>query len=424
MPYPAITGATWPTACLGAVVDIRLSSVDKKTKPNEHAVRLCNYTDVYRNTFIRGNMDFMPATATDREIEKCSLAPGDVVITKDSEQHDDIGVPALVRESAPDIVCGYHLAILRPSPECLDGAYLFYALSTGTVQQQFHSYANGVTRFGLRKSDIARVEIPLPPLDEQRAIGDILQMLDDKIELNRRRNETLEAMAQAIFRDWFVDFGPVRAKMDGRAPYLPPEIWKNFPDRLVKSESETIPAGWNMEPLGTIVDFAYGKTLKAADRKGGSIPVYGSNGRVGWHDTRLVAGPGIVVGRKGNPGVVTWVSSDFFPIDTTFYVIPRKSHLNLYFLFFALSAQRLRSISADSAVPGLNRRIAYMSPQVLPDKTLIGQFGELVEVLFQSNRTHTEESRLLSDLRDVLRPALVSGNEPAIDAKASLAGVQ
>ena len=121
--------------------------------------------DVYNNSFISSRLDFMEATANEREIANCSLFAGDVVITKDSEKHDDIGVPALVCEDIPKLVCGYHLAILRPRLPVVEGTYLYYALlNDPRVQQQFHSYANGVTRFGLRKADIGLVgSLPAPP---------------------------------------------------------------------------------------------------------------------------------------------------------------------------------------------------------------------------------------------------------------------
>ena len=396
-------------ATLDDVIDLVLSSVDKKTKDNERAVQLCNYTDVYYNSFIHASLDFMTATATDREIAKCSLFSGDVVITKDSEKYDDIGVPALVREDIPGLVCGYHLAILRPMSSKIEGNYLFYALCTNEVQHQFHSYANGVTRFGLRKADIGLVEIPLPPLPEQRAIAHILGTLDDKIELNRRINETLEEMARALFKSWFVDFEPVRAKMEGRETGLPPDVADLFPNRLVESELGEIPEGWEVKALGELIELAYGKALKAGDRKGGSIPVYGSNGQVGWHDEKLVAGPGIVVGRKGNPGIVTWAHSDFFPIDTTFYVVPKNTTEELPFLFFALTAQNLPSVAADSAVPGLNRNLAYMNRQLVPNKLVIEEFNHYASAIFTRRHSLEEESRTLAALRDALLPKLVSG---------------
>ena len=181
---------------LGNVIDLQLSSVDKKSKANEHVVKLCNYTDVYNNSFIHADLDFMSATATKQEIANCSLKAGDVVITKDSEKHDDIGVPALVREDVPNLVCGYHLAILRPRLSDIDGSYLFYALSTDETRSQFHSYANGITRFGLRKSDIGLVEISLPPLPEQRAIAHIVRWIlrrASDCECQRRSERELRA---------------------------------------------------------------------------------------------------------------------------------------------------------------------------------------------------------------------------------------
>ena len=411
-----MTGACqWPKVPLNEITDLTLSSVDKKSKANEKGVQLCNYMDVYSNSFISENLKFMEATATEREIANCSLFAGDVVITKDSEQHDDIGVPALVREDIPGLVCGYHLAILRPRSPAVDGAYLFYGLNDSGAQQQFHSYANGVTRFGLRKADIGLVEISLPPLPEQRRIADILGALDDKIELNRRMNETLEQMARALYKSWFVDFDPVRAKMDGRwrrgEPLigLPAGLYDLFPDRLVSSELGEIPEGWEVKALGDCLELSYGKSLKADARRLGNVPVLGSNGQVGWHDQRLVAGPGIVVGRKGNPGIVAWSQTDFFPIDTTFYVVPRTGHLNLHFLRYALADQDLPSIAADSAVPGLNRNLAYMNRQLVPEKMIVEEFGNHAIVLLERISRFEDESRALSATRDALLPRLVSG---------------
>ena len=262
---------------------------------------------------------------------------------------------------------------------------------------------------GLNRSDAHARTLLLPEKSEQRAIAHILGTLDDKIELNRRMNETLEEMARALFKSWFVDFDPVRAKMEGRDTGLPPDVADLFPDRLVGSELGEIPAGWEVKELGECIELAYGKALKADDRKGGSIPVYGSNGQVGWHDKKLVAGPGIVVGRKGNPGIVTWAHSDFFPIDTTFYVVPRNTDENLPFWFFALTAQDLPSVAADSAVPGLNRNLAYMNRQLVPDKQVIDEFNHYASEIFTRRHSLEEESRTLAALRDTLLPKLISG---------------
>ena len=152
------------------ISEMRVSNVDKHVKDDEQPVRLCNYVDVYKNDRVRSGMAFMGATATTDEIERFRLRSGDVLITKDSEAWNDIGVPALVEDTEDDIVSGYHLALLRPFPERVDGGYLFRALQSPAVAYQFHVEANGVTRYGLSHSAIKSVWLPLPPLPEQATI--------------------------------------------------------------------------------------------------------------------------------------------------------------------------------------------------------------------------------------------------------------
>ena len=278
----------------------------------------------------------------------------------------------------------------------------------------FSAYSDKAAVPGLNRNHLHQAVVRYPTdIAEQRAIAAILGALDDKIEMNRRMNRTLEAMARAVFQDWFVDFGPVRAKQEGRQPYLPPELWALFPERLAPTELGEAPEGWAVKPLGELIELAYGKALKAGDRKGGPIPVYGSNGQVGWHDKKLADGPGIVVGRKGNPGVVTWAHSDFFPIDTAFYVVPKGDDHKLPFLFYALTAQDLPSVSADSAVPGLNRNLAYMNRQLVPDKMVLDAFSDYAATIFERRHRLEEESRALAAQWDALLPRLVSGEVKA-----------
>ncbi len=189
-PYPAYkpsgapwlgnVPAHWEVRRLRTVAEMRVSNVDKHTKEGELPVRLCNYVDVYKNDRITESMPFMSATATDDEIARFRLKQGDVLITKDSETWDDIGIPALVAESSDNLVSGYHLALLRPYSGIL-GRYLARALQTKAVAYQFHVRANGVTRFGLTHRGIQSVQIPLPPLPEQRGIVRYLDHVDGRI---------------------------------------------------------------------------------------------------------------------------------------------------------------------------------------------------------------------------------------------------
>ena len=286
--------------------------------------------------------------------------------------------------------------------------FRYYALKSLGLEQMNSDSAVP----GLNRDDAHARRLQVPPVAEQRAIAHILGTLDDRIELNRRMCETLEEMARVLFKAWFVDFEPVRAKMDGRDTGLPQNVAELFPDRLVNSELGKIPEGWEVAALGELVELAYGKALKAADRKVGTVPVYGSNGQIGWHDQKLVPGPGIVVGRKGNPGVVIWAHDDFFPIDTTYYVVPRDANIGLSFLFFALTAQDLPSVSADSAVPGLNRNLAYMNKQVVPHSRVVEVFNNWTGSVFKRQHELEKGSRILATQQDALLPRLLSELHP------------
>ena len=192
----------WDMRRVGTVADLRVSNVDKHVKEGEQPVRLCNYVDVYHNERISPDVPFMVGTARRREIRRFRLAVGDVLVTKDSEDWTDIGVPALVEYAADDLVCGYHLAMLRPNRAFLDGGYLFQALRDSRLAWQFQVAATGVTRYGLSHNAIRSMRIPLPPLPEQTAIAHFLDHADRRIQRSIRAKERLiellEEQKQAI----------------------------------------------------------------------------------------------------------------------------------------------------------------------------------------------------------------------------------
>ena len=181
IPYLGKIPEHWEMRRLRNAAEMRVSNVDKHVKEGETPVRLCNYVDVYKNDCISEHINFMRATATPEEIERFRLQEDDVLITKDSETWDDIGVPALVTDSAPDLISGYHLALLRPYTEKLVGGYLLRALQSKGLAYQFNVEAKGVTRYGLSHSGIKSVWIPLPPLPEQTTIVRYLDYFDRRI---------------------------------------------------------------------------------------------------------------------------------------------------------------------------------------------------------------------------------------------------
>lgn len=170
------------TLKLNEICEIITSPVDKKSYTEETPVLLCNYTDVYYNEFITKDINFMKATASDNEIKRYSLYKGDVVITKDSETPDDIGISTYIAEDIENLVCGYHLAILRPNTKYVNGLYLAYYLKLQQVLHIFGRFANGITRYSLINATYKAVPVLLPPLEEQKKIADILSLWDKAIE--------------------------------------------------------------------------------------------------------------------------------------------------------------------------------------------------------------------------------------------------
>ena len=195
----------WKLEKLKFFADIQNSNVDKTIAEDEEPVRLCNYTDVYYNERITPALHFMLGSATEAEIERFQLKRGQVIITKDSEGWDDIGIPALVTEDMPEVLCGYHLSVFEPTLE-LDGGFLAWLCRAEPLNDQFKLAANGVTRFGLGQYPMKNAFIVLPPLDTQRRIvrfldektAQIDELIAKKRELQRRLAEKRQALITRV----------------------------------------------------------------------------------------------------------------------------------------------------------------------------------------------------------------------------------
>ena len=249
----------WPTRQLRELADIRISNIDKKFYASEKPVKLCNYMDVYANEYVTGNIQFMEASATPAEIERFSLNRGDVIITKDSETPDDIGIPTVITEEIKGLVCGYHLALIRPNQEYLDPVYLAKQLCTSDIVRYFAIKASGSTRFGLPIGAIETVEIPTPPKPEQAKIAEILSTVDRAIE----QTEALIAKQQRIKTGLMQDLLTRGIDEHGN---LRSEQTHEFKD----SPLGRIPVEWEVKRLDEI-------TTKIADRDH-TTPIYVEEG--------------------------------------------------------------------------------------------------------------------------------------------------
>lgn len=215
IPWLGDVPARWEVKRLRNVAELRVSNIDKKSFDNEQPVRLCNYVDVYKNDLIESDLEFMKATASQAEIDRFRIRIGDVIITKDSEDWKDIGIPALVATEADDLVCAYHLALLRPINSQVDSAFLYWYLLGPDVRWQFAVAANGVTRYGLSHGCIKEIVIAFPGLPEQRTIVAHLDAATASIRLAEQDMQREIALIQEFRTRLIADV--VTGKFDVRA---------------------------------------------------------------------------------------------------------------------------------------------------------------------------------------------------------------
>lgn len=205
----------WEMKPLEALADIRFSSVDKKSHAGERRVRLCNYIDAYNNEYLTGSESFfMMATATEAEVSQFSLRGGDIVVTKDSETPDDIGIPCVITGQPTDLVCGYHLALIRHNGGQMNSIFLAKQLRHSRMARYFGRVCNGLTRYGLPTSAFSSASILVPPLPEQNAIAAILRGLDDRLREETRAQGKLTLIKRGLMQDLLT--GRVRVLMRKR----------------------------------------------------------------------------------------------------------------------------------------------------------------------------------------------------------------
>ena len=291
----------------------------------------------------------------------------------------------------------------------------------------------------LNTSILSNLEIKLPDIETQTRIAAILTSLDDKIELNRQMNITLESMAQALFKSWFVDFDPVldntlaagnpipdelqskaaaRLALGNARKPLPAEIQALFPNTFVLTEEMGwIPKGWEDLNLSSLLEVKYGKDHKLLNE--GSIPVYGSGGLMRYADTALYHGESILIPRKGTLSNLMYVNEAFWTVDTLFYSVPKIENTAKY-LFYFLKTFDFNAMNVGSAVPSMTTKVLNELKVLKPSAKILTTFEHYLDAFFQKNKSIQDENKNLTKLRDTLLPKLLSGElripaaEPAV----------
>ena len=399
----------------------------------EGEITLIRSQNVYNEGFKRDGLVFITEEAAEK-LKNVIVEENDILlnITGDSVARvcmvDNQVLPARVNQ---------HVSIIRPKESSFNPSYLRYQLVSPQVQQLLLNYASaGATRHALTKSMIENLGIPKPDLDTQNNIAHILGSLDDKIELNRQMNETLEAMAQTLFKSWVVDFDPVIDNALAAGNAIPDEFIERaeqrkaikekdssdiqalFPDEFeFTEEMGWIPKGWEAGSLDNMFELQRGFDLPKTKRTDGLYPLMAASGQDGTHDEYKVKGPGVITGRSGKLGVVSFVNANYWPLNTTLWV-KNYNQSNPYHAYFFLQTLDLEKYNSGSAVPSLNRNNVHNLAQILPSKIVLDKFQEVVKSSFAKIAENNTGIETVAKLRDTLLPKLMSGELRIPDAEA------
>lgn len=269
-------------------------------------------------------------------------------------------------------------------------------------KKQIQSHSIGSVQENINLGTFDSVEFKVPPLQEQRGIASILSALDDKIELNLQMNKTLEEMAMAFYKHWFVDFGPFQV------------------GEFVDSELGKIPKGWEVKTIGDLLEIKYGKDHKKLET--GDIPCYGSGGVMRYVNQFLYDQDSILIPRKGTLSNLFYLRTPFWSVDTMFYSKINKPQYGKY-VFYFLKTTDLASMDVGSAVPSLTTELLKKIKILVPALHEVISYDETVTEYFNIMEANISENQTLTTLRDTLLPKLISGEIRVKDAEKTISEV-
>lgn len=440
----------WRSCLVGDLCDAGLAEL--QTGPFGSQLHAYDYVDdgvdVVPTEAIRDRMinhEVLPKITSGKaeELKRHRLRKGDILFARRGVQAT--GHIAFVRDHEDGFICGtgaIRLRVVEGDREVL-AEYLSHVFANPASVSWFKFHAIGATMPNLNEGIIRRFPLHVPPLSYQEQVTELLSALDDKFELNRRMNETLEAMARAIFKDWFVDFGPTRAKAKGRAPYLAPDLWNLFPDTL---DDEDKPVGWDTRPLKNFFSIVGGGTPKTSVEEywGGEIPWFSvvdtpPKGSVFVIETdksiterglqessaRLVPEGTTIISARGTVGNLA-IAGQEMTFNQSCYALHRNETTGNFFVYLAAGhmVAQLQAIAHGSVFSTITRQTFEAISLAMPSQPTLHAFEDVVAPLFLRIKSNVIESSTLAQTRDLLLPKLMSGEirlreaEKAVEAVA------
>ena len=447
-------GSEWRIATLDEVYEFR-SGLSKSRSAFGSGYSFLSFKDVFYNFFVPDNLtELVESTAKERE--NCSVRRGDVFLTRTSETFDELGMSCVALRDYEGATFNGFTKRLRPkNPDSIVPQYAGYYFRTRRFRRLVTSISSMSTRASLNNEILGKLKIIIPPISDQKRIGFVLKSLDDKIELNRRMNETLEQMAQALFQSWFVDFDPVidkalaagnpipeplqaradrRAALGDRRKPLPEEIARLFPDAFVETDDPIglgwVPEGWGVKAVEDIVEInprislpkgqiAPYVDMKALPTAGYSIDAsilkeYSGGAKFQNGDVLLARITPCL--ENGKTGVVDFLKDDAIGFGSTEFIVLRgNGHIKTAFVACLSRNESFRNHCIQSMVGSSGRQRVqnaafsnfYMA--IPSSQILLGEFHKLVASLFKDITRNSNEATTLSSLRDTLLPKLISG---------------
>ena len=407
--------------CMAAIIDYRGKSPEKTA----FGVPLVT-AKIVKGGRIEKPEEFIAEADFDDWMRRGMPKPGDIVMTTEAPLGE------VAQLDGRKVALAQRVTTLRGKPEILDNTFLKFLLQSHPVQEELRARATGTTVLGIRQSELRKVSLNLPPLPEQKAIAAVLGALDDKIELNRRMNATLEAMARALFQSWFVDFDPVRAKLDGRPPAaLDPATAALFPDSFQDSALGEIPHGWVVCPLSEKIQLLSGGTPKTSEPTywDGDIPWYSVRDAPSetdvWviHTDKHVTKLGIansaaqvfpekttIISARGTVGKLALTAVPM-AMNQSCYGVRGITGYGDYFTYYSLreATAQLQQRTHGTVFDTITTETFKTLDCIFPTPKITAAFDKLVEPLLGQIRANLHQSRTLATLRDTLVPKLLSG---------------
>ena len=354
---------------------------------------------------------------SDRDrLKRYKLKQGDIVFSRVGS----VDRRALVRKAEEGWLFSGRCLRVRADADKIDPVFLSCFFGLETFKEHIRAIAVGATMPSLNTRLLSDVSIFYPPLEEQRAIADILGTLDDKIEQNRHTAQALERLARAIFRAWFVDFEPVKAKAAGAAsfPSMPQHVFQALPTRFIDSAIGPVPEGWHSGLLGDIIDIHDSRRVplsrREREQRKGSFRYYGATGIIDHVNDFLFDGVFVLVGEDGtvmndqDRPVVQYVWGKFW-VNNHAHVLTGSSGISTEHLRVLLDHINIRPFLTGAVQPKLNQRNLKSVPILIPPSVAVAAFDDVIAPLFACLRQIQDQSHVLESVRDLLRPQLLSG---------------